>query len=86
MKGELRNPGGTSTVLVAIYGNNIGYPMAAIIRNDSAGTVFLGHAGVTTANGFPLKNGESLEVDLVNEALYAVATVTTSINILRRGD
>lgn len=86
MKGEVRNVGGTNTVLVAIFGNNIGYPMSAIIKNPSAGTIYLGHGGVTTSDGFPLETDESLEVDLVNEGLYAVATVTTTINVLRRGD
>ena len=86
MKAEFRNVGGTNTVLVAVHGNNVGYPMSAIVKNGSAGTIFVGHAGVTTSNGFPLAFGESLEVDLVNEGLYGVATVTTSINVLRRGD
>lgn len=87
MRGEVRPIGGTNTALVAIFGNNIGYPMAAIIKVPSgAGTIYLGQTGVTTAGGFPLAAGESLEVDMVNEALYAVATVTTTVYILRRGD
>lgn len=87
MKGEVRPIGGTNTALVNIFGNNIGYPMAAIIKNPSgSGTIYLGQTGVTTANGFPLAAGESLEVDMVNEALYAVATVTTTVYVLRRGD
>jgi len=41
----------------------------------------------TTTNGFPLAAGEDIEVDMVTEHLYAVvATGTTSIFILRRGD
>lgn len=86
MKGEIVNIGGTCTFLVRVSGQNIGYPMSAILRNLSAGTVYLGGQGVTTATGFPLATDEFLEIDLVNESLFAVATVTTSINILRRGD
>lgn len=86
MKGEIVNVGGTCTFLVRVSGQNIGYPMSAIIRNFSAGTIYMGHQGVTAANGMPLLNGESLEIDIVNESLYAVATTTTTINILRRGD
>ena len=67
-------------------GNNVGYPMSAIIKNPGPGTVYFGHEFVTTAVGFPLAANESLEIDMVNEGIYAVATVTTSINILRRGD
>ena len=86
MKSEFRNVGGTNTVLVAIMGNNIGYPMAAIILNNGPGTVYLGAPGVTTSNGFPLASTQSLEVDMVNEGIWAVGTVTTTVNILRRGD
>lgn len=86
MKGEFRLVGGTCTVLVTTFENTAAYPMAAIIRNESAGTIYLGHSGVTTSNGFPLKNGESLEVDMINDRLFGIATVTTSISILRRGD
>jgi hypothetical protein len=67
-------------------GNNIGYPMSAIIKNPGPGTIYLGHHGVTTSNGFPLATDESLEIDMVNEAIYGVATVTTTVYILRRGD
>ena len=87
MKGEIRNVGGTSTNIVNFYSHNVAYPGSAIIRVPTgAGTIYLGHAGVTSSNGFPLAAGESLEVDMVNDALYAVATTTTTINILRRGD
>lgn len=33
-----------------------------------------------------LASGESLEIDMVNENMYGLSTVTTSIRILRRGD
>ena len=86
MKAERPAVTGISTVLVAIHGNNVGYPMSAIIRNPGPGTIYLGHEDVTTSNGFPLATDESLEVDLVNEGVYAIATVTTTVYILRRGD
>jgi hypothetical protein len=86
MKAELRNVGGSNTAMISLMAHSAGYPMSAIILNPSAGTVFLGHQGVTTANGFPLRTDQSIEVDLVNENLFGVATVTTTINILRRGD
>ena len=87
MRSELRNIGAdTNTVVVLTTGQNIGYPMAAIIRNPGPGTVYIGHRGCTASDGFPLATGESIEVDMVNENMYGVATVTTSIRILRRGD
>jgi hypothetical protein len=67
-------------------GNNVAYPMSAIIKNPGPGTVFFGGQNVTTSNGFPIATDESLEVDMVNEGIYAVATVTTTIYVLRRGD
>lgn len=86
MKGERPAVTGTSSILVAIMGNNIGYPMSALIANPGPGTIYLGGQGVTTSTGFPLATDDSLTVDLVNEAVYAVATVTTTVHILRRGD
>jgi hypothetical protein len=86
MKAELRNVGGTNTAMITLMAHTAGYPMSAIILNPSAGTVFLGAQGVTTATGFPLATDQSIELDLVNENLFAVATVTTSVHILRRGD
>lgn len=86
MKSELRNIGGTCTIIVGVFGNNAGYPMSTVILNNSAGTIYLGHAGVTTSNGFPLATSKSISIDTVNEPMYAVATVTTSVNVLRRGD
>lgn len=87
MKGEIRNVGGTSTVIVRAYTSNVAYPMAAIVKVPSgAGTIYLGHSAVTASNGFPLAAGESIEIDMVNDGLFAVATTTTTINVLRRGD
>lgn len=86
MRAEIHNVGGTCTTLVAIYGNNIGYPMSAIILNEAAGTIYTGHKGVTSLEGFPIKLNEFIEVDLVNEDLWAIATVTCTVKILRRGD
>lgn len=86
MKGEARNIYGTCSIVVAPDGRNVAYPMSALIRNLNVATVYLGHAGVTASNGFPLRQNESITIDIVNEALYAVSTVTTTVNILRRGD
>jgi hypothetical protein len=76
----------TSTIIIAVYGNNVAYPMSGLVRNPGPGTVYLGEEGVTTSTGFPLQINESLTLDLVNEGVYAVATVTTTIYVLRRGD
>jgi hypothetical protein len=86
VKGERPAVTGTSSILVAIMGNNIGYPMSAVIENPGPGTVYLGGQLVTTATGFPLVTDASITIDLVNEGVWAVATVTTTVYILRRGD
>lgn len=85
MKAERPAIGGTNTTIVTPF-HSVAYPMSALIRNPGPGTVFLGHHGVTTSIGFPLQTDESLTIDLVNEPLYAVATVTTTIYVFRRGD
>lgn len=86
MKAEIPIVGGTNTVLVLGAAANVAYPMSAIIRNPGPGTVYLGHKGVTSTEGFPLQTAESLEIDLAGDILYAIATVTTTVYVLRRGD
>lgn len=87
MKGEQRTiTPTTNTVLVARLGGSAAYPMSALIKNPGAGTLYLGHHGLTSSTGFPLEADESLEVDIVNEDLYAITTATTVIYILRRYD
>ncbi len=85
MISERRNIPGTTTILVTPF-HSAGYPMSAVIKNLGAGTVYLGGANVTTANGFPLELNQALTVDTVNEKIYAIATVTTTIAVFRRGD
>lgn len=86
MKGELRNIGGTTTSLVGVYGNSAVYPTSAVVKNPSAGTVYVGGQDVTTSTGFPLETDDAISIDMVNEGLWAVATVTTTVHVLRRGD
>lgn len=87
MKSRRPNVGAdTNTIIIAVHGNSVAYPMSGLIRNPGPGTVYLGQEGVTTQNGFPLNINESLTLDLVNEGVYAIATVTTTIYVLRRGD
>lgn len=65
------------------------YPTGALLKSATGnGTVYIGGVDVTSSNGFPLSAGEALEVDLVNEIIYAVATTTVSatLYVLRRGD
>ncbi len=87
VKGSVSTVGGTVIVLVSVGHGNVSYPSSALVKVPSgSGTIYLGGSAVTAATGFPLAAGEGLEVDMVNEALYAIATVTTTVNILRRGD
>jgi len=47
---------------------------AVAISNDHGSTVYVGPAGVTVANGFPLATGSVLSLDLGPSAeLYAVS-------------
>lgn len=78
-------PANTNTAIVVPF-HSAAYPMSALLRNPGPGTVYLGGKGVSSATGFALAMNESLTLDVVNEPLYATATVTTTIQILRRGD
>lgn len=65
------------------------YPTGALLKSNTGnGTIWFGGADVTSTNGFPMAAGEALEVDLVNEILYAISTTTASstLFVLRRGD
>jgi hypothetical protein len=87
VKGEQRTIGATTnTILVQRHGASAAYPMSALIKNPGPGTIYLGHHGLTSSTGFPLNADESLEVDIVNEDLYAITTTNTTAYILRRGD
>lgn len=50
------------------------------LTNNSAGTVYVGPAGVTTSTGFPLKQNQVLaNIEIKNnETLYAIAGSGTS--------
>ncbi len=67
---------------------SVSYPTACLIRIPTgAPVVYMGGSSVTVSTGTPFVAGEDIEVDLVNEILYAVTnTVTTTIYVLRRGD
>lgn len=87
MKGEQRSiTPTTNTILVTHQGASAAYPMSALVKNPGPGTIYLGHHGLTSSTGFPLEADESLEVDVVNESLYAITTATTVVYILRRYD
>ena len=78
----------TTAVRPAAGSGNAAYPTACIIRIPSgAQTVYFGGSAVTTETGTPFAAGEDLEVDLMNEILYAVVSTTSqTVYILRRGD
>lgn len=95
MKGEVISVGSTPTIVAGANASGTGagsgsasYPTSALIRIPSGSvTVYFGGSQVTTSTGCPFVAGEDLEVDLVNEILYAVvASGSQNINLLRRGD
>jgi hypothetical protein len=64
----------TATLLVAA---NIAY-QTVWLHNLGGGTMYLGNANVTTANGYKFDNGDKMQL-LVgdNEGLYAIAASGT---------
>jgi hypothetical protein len=87
MKSEVITANGTAQAVVSADGTS-NYPMAALILNNGAATVFFGGADVSTSNGFPILTGSiPLSVDVINEDLYAVTAGTSvELRILRRGN
>ena len=53
------------------------------VYNNGAATIFLGPAGVTTANGFPLLPGQSVSLEVGALVIYGVvATGTVEARIM----
>tara|TARA_Y100000310_G_scaffold37698_1_gene35364 strand:+ start:1231 stop:1509 length:279 start_codon:yes stop_codon:yes gene_type:complete len=54
------------------------------IQNNGANTVFVGHSTVTTTNGYPLAAGDSLGLDIGQDALIygIVASATENVRVL----
>ena len=68
----------------ATSAGSVAQPASFHLKNPSANTVYIGGSGVNTTAGFPLLSGESIEVDLQSDAVYAVvASGTETVNILR---
>lgn len=86
MKGERIIVGTAPTVILRPQGFAASYPMSALVRNLSSGTVYIGGQDVDTSTGCPLQPNESITFDTVNETIYAVAVSPTEVAVLRRGD
>jgi hypothetical protein len=62
--------GVTATVIVALTA----FDQTVYLHNLGGGAVYLGDAGVTTANGYKLDNGDKITIGVGDhEALYAIA-------------
>lgn len=62
-------------------GSGLGLGLSA---QPTDGTVYLGDANVTTANGFPVAVNTSLSIDLTgNDQLYAISAGAVHVRVLR---
>jgi hypothetical protein len=70
----------TATLLVAADNKN----RSVYLHNSGGAKIYLGGSDVTTANGFHLGNGESIELFIpVGETLHAVVASGTNVcNVL----
>lgn len=66
----------TSAAQVSTIQGHVNKPNKVLVRNDSGINVYLGNADVDSTS-FLLADGESVEVDVINEHLYAVAASGT---------
>ncbi len=64
----------TRSIIVA---NDLAAESVAI--HSGSGTVYIGGADVTTANGYKMDNGDKLVIDNHTNAIYAVAASGTPI-------
>lgn len=71
---------GTSATLIGAAKSTA---KSLVVSNTGASTVFLGGSGVTTANGFPLAAGASIDFSDFNGQLYGiVASGTVNVAFL----
>jgi hypothetical protein len=79
---------GSNAAGTAAGDGSVSYPTAALLRFIAPNpTVYLGGSDVsTTTSSVPFVAGENLQLDLVNEILYGIATTTATVYVLRRGD
>lgn len=66
----------TTAAQVSTIQGHVNKPNRVLVRNDSGINVYLGDADVDSSS-FLLATGESVEVDVVNEHLWAVAASGT---------
>lgn len=87
MLGQRITVGTTPTLILDGTNSAANYPISAVIMNPTAGVdVMLGGAGVTAATGFALIATASVQLDIINEALFAiVASGSQVVHVLRRG-
>ena len=87
--GTVSVSGAGAVAVAAVTVNNAAVSLAAFranrksvtIYNNGANTVFLGPAGVTTADGLPLSAGGSYTVDSSQAAIFGIAAAATAENI-----
>jgi len=85
LRGSLRSSSVTiGTTPTEIPASPLSNRKSITLKNNGSNTIFLGHSGVTTTNGYPLKINESLDIDLDDATtLYGiVATGSEDLRIL----
>lgn len=68
------SPTTTATLLIPGNSNRTGLTLV----NAGSVTVYIGkHSGVTTATGFPIASGDSIEIEALTENLYGITSSGT---------
>lgn len=72
----------TATLISPTSDDNVAGVSVSILNSGSV-VVYIGGAGVTTANGYPIAAGSALSIGLMSESVYGiVASGTSPVNIL----
>ena len=73
-----------TTTATQIPANPLPTRKSVAIRNNGAATVYLGHSGVTTSNGYPLDAGKEFPIDIGEDVdVYGIVTTgTVEVRIL----
>lgn len=70
LHGAITGAGGVAAAKQVIPLTTLNYPIGSVaVRNNGAGTIYIGGSGVTASNGYPLKADENLALDVQEASL-----------------
>jgi hypothetical protein len=75
----------SATLVASAAGATLEDTIPVTIRNDSGGTIYIGGAGVTTANGLAVPTASAISLDLApGDNLYGIAASSLALQVFKQ--